>query len=104
MLIHYRDLARIPPSPDEPSYIDQAIEDNLKLSTLQQLLESPNYGIQETATVIICERALHDEKTIDTLLWNITRPDHDVREQGIRALIMVMNSCEYFPLCQYLLF
>jgi len=95
MLAHYRDLAKIPASPDESSYITQAVEDSLKLSTLDKLLDSPNYGIQEITSIIICERALHDENAVDTLLWHITRPDHKERERGIRALILMMNSCEH---------
>jgi hypothetical protein len=28
-------------------------------------------------------------------MWFITRPEHDLREKGIRALTMMMNSCKY---------
>jgi hypothetical protein len=94
MLIDYRDAAAIPASENKPQYITQDVEDSLKLSTLDKLLDSPNYCIQETTAIIICERALHDGATIDTLLWYITRPDHDLREKGIRALTMMMNSCK----------
>jgi hypothetical protein len=94
MLIKYRDEAIIPPSESKPQYITQAVEDSLKISTLEKLLESPNYCIQETASIIIYERALHDGATIDVLLKYITQPEHHLREQGIRALAMIMNSCE----------
>jgi hypothetical protein len=96
MLIHYRDSAAIPPSENKPQYITQAVEDSLKVSTLDKLLDSPNFCIQETTAIIVCERALHDGATIDVLLWYITRPDHKLREKGIRALTMMMNSCDYF--------
>jgi hypothetical protein len=94
MLIHYRDAAIIPRSDDKSQYITQNVEDSLKLSTLNKLLNSPNYSIQETTSVIICERALHDRTTIDILLYHITRPDYDTRERGIRALMMIINSCK----------
>ena len=93
MLVHYRDAAAIPPSENKPQYITQDVEDSLKLSTLDKLLDSPNYSIQETTAIIICERAIHDENAIDALLWYITQPEYDLREQGIKALAMMMNSC-----------
>ncbi|CZT09780.1 hypothetical protein WAI453_007019 [Rhynchosporium graminicola] len=92
MLIYYRDAAIIPPSENKPQYITQDVEDSLKLSTLNKLLDSPSYLVQETTAIIVCERALHDEVAINALLWHITRPDHTSREQGIRALTMMMNS------------
>lgn len=94
LLISYREAAIVPPSEIKPQYITQDVEDSLKLSTLNKLLDNPNYSIQETTAVIICERALHDEMTVDTLLYYITRPEHSMREQGVRALTMIMNSCE----------
>lgn len=93
LLIHYRDLSIIPESEGKSQYITQEVEDSLKLSTLNKLLDSPNYSIQETTSVIVCERALHDGTTIDVLLSYITQPEHDVREKGIRALTMMINSC-----------
>ncbi|TVY47011.1 hypothetical protein LOCC1_G003140 [Lachnellula occidentalis] len=92
LLIKYRDAALEPKSENEPQYITQDVEDSLKLGTLDKLLYSPNYSIQETASIIICERALHDKATINALLWHITQPDHDVREKGIRTLTMMLNS------------
>jgi hypothetical protein len=94
LLVSYREAAIVPPSEIKPQYITQDVEDSLKISTLNKLLDNPNYSIQETTAVIICERALHDDTTVDTLLHYITRPDHTMREQGIRALTMMMNSCE----------
>jgi hypothetical protein len=94
LLISYREAAVVPPSEIKPQYITQDVEDSLKISTLNKLLDNPNYSIQETTAVIIFERAIHDETAIDTLLYYITRPEHDVREQGIRAMIMMMNSCK----------
>jgi hypothetical protein len=95
MLVHYRDTAVIPPSENKPQYITQDVEDSLKLSTLDKLLDSPNYCIQETTAIIVCERALHDGPTMDVLFWYITRPDHKLREKGIRTLTMMMNSGVY---------
>ncbi|KAE9381505.1 hypothetical protein N431DRAFT_490869 [Stipitochalara longipes BDJ] len=92
MLAYYRDTAVVSPPENKPQYITQEVEDSLKLSTLDKLLDSPNFCIQETTAIIICERALHDGPTIDVLLWYITRPDHRLREKGIRALTMMMNS------------
>ncbi|KAH8815102.1 hypothetical protein F5884DRAFT_663284 [Xylogone sp. PMI_703] len=92
LLVENREAAKIKPPQNKPQYITQDVEDSLKLETLNKLLDSPNYGIQETTAIIICERALHDGVTIDTLLWYITRPDHEMRETGIRALTMLMNS------------
>ena len=97
MLLMYRDAAALPASENKPQYITQEVEDSLKLSTLNKLLDSPNYCIQETTAIIVCERALHDSATIDALLWYITRPEHDQREKGIRALTMMMNSCKICP-------
>lgn len=93
MLISYRDSAIEAPVENKPQYITQEVEDSLKLSTLNKLLSNPNYAIQETASIIVCERALHDGSTIDVLLWYITQPNYESREQGIRALNMMMNSC-----------
>jgi hypothetical protein len=94
MLIQYQKSAIIQHSESKPQYITQEVEDSLKLSTLDKLLDSPSYSIQETTAIIICERALHDGSTIDVLLYYITRPEHALREQGIRALTMMMNSCK----------
>lgn len=73
------------PSKREPPATQQT-EDALKPETLEVLMRSYNYGIRETAAAIVLDRALHDPKTIDLLLYEITRPDHDRREAGIRAL------------------
>jgi hypothetical protein len=94
MLVHYQKAAIIPHSETKPQYITQEVEDSLKLSTLDKLLDSPNYSIQETTAIIICDRALHDGSTIEVLLHYITRPEHAMREQGIRALTMMMDSCK----------
>ncbi|KAL3419227.1 cytoskeleton-associated protein [Phlyctema vagabunda] len=93
MLVRYRDSAIEKPVAGKPQYITQEVEDSLKLSTLDKLLNSPSYGITETTTVIVCERALYDGTSLDVLLWYITQPDHDTREQGIRALMMVLSHC-----------
>ncbi|KAK2628329.1 hypothetical protein QTJ16_002975 [Diplocarpon rosae] len=92
MLVHYRDAAQVPPYQSKPQYITQDVEDSLKVSTLGKLLDSSNYCIQETTSIIVCERALHDQNAINALLWYITRPEHESREKGIRALTMLINS------------
>ncbi|RDL36837.1 Uncharacterized protein BP5553_06189 [Venustampulla echinocandica] len=92
VLVHYRDAAILPQSENKPQYITQEVEDSLKLSTLDKLLDSPNYCIQETASIIICERALHDESSIDAILYFITRPDYDTREKAVKTLTYMMNS------------
>ena len=94
MLIQYQHSAIVLQSESKPQYITQEVEDSLKLSTLDKLLDSPNYSIQETTAIIICERALHDGSTIDALLFCITRPHYATREQGIRAMSMMINSCK----------
>ncbi|KAI9053270.1 hypothetical protein LZ554_002236 [Drepanopeziza brunnea f. sp. 'monogermtubi'] len=91
MLIHYRDAAALRPSENRPQYITQDVEDSLKLTTLSKLLDSPSYCIQETTSIIVCERALHDQNAVNALLWYITRPEHELREKGIRALTIMMN-------------
>lgn len=92
MLVQYRDKAIVPQPENKSQYITQEVEDSLKVDTLGKLLDSPSYSIQETAAIIICERALHDEASMNELLWHITRPSHLQREKGIRALTMMMNS------------
>lgn len=95
MLSVYRDAAINPPSEKNKSkYVNQEVEDSLKLGTLSKLLESPNYSIQEIASIIVCERALHDASTVQTLFQYITQPDYEVRQKGVRALRMAMNSCK----------
>lgn len=95
MLIHYRASAIEAPAENKPQYITQEVEDSLKLSTLRKLLDSPNFAIQETAVTIVCERVLHDQTSVDILLWHITQPEYEKREQGIRALKEMVNSCSF---------
>lgn len=99
LLIQYREAALLPTPEDKTHKINQAVEDSLKLSTLDKLLNSPNYCIQETASIIVRERALYDKTTINTLLWHITRPDHDTRERGLKALKMVIDSSKFRISC-----
>ncbi|KAI9650476.1 hypothetical protein NHQ30_000492 [Ciborinia camelliae] len=91
-LIHFREEATISPAENKSHFIDQKTEDSLRLNTLNKLLNNPNYGIQETASIIVCERALHNEFAINTLLHEISQPEYDRRGKAIRALIMIMNS------------
>ena len=92
LLIHYRDEAVLPPEEGKSQWITQGVEDSLKISTLDKLLDSPNYCIQETTAIIICERALHDNHSLNTILYYATRPDYETREKGIRTLTYVVNS------------
>lgn len=94
LLVQSRDASIVPPSESKPQYITQDVEDSLKLSTLHKLLDSPNFSIQETTSVIICERALHDEGALDILLHHIAQPSYTLRERGMRALTMMTNYCE----------
>lgn len=95
MLIHYRDTAKEPKPRAKTQFITQNTEDSLKPATLAKLIESHNYLIFETATRIVCDRALHDEATIEAILHEITRPHHDRRERGLRVLLMLCNKREY---------
>jgi len=94
MLSTYRDAAIDPPEKKKSKFVDQKVEDSLMLGTLDKLLESPNYSIHEIASIIICERALHDTATVESLFQYITQPDYETREMGVRALRLVMNSCK----------
>jgi hypothetical protein len=95
MLIAYRDSAEVKKSSPKTQYITQGTEDSLKSSTLEKLIGSHNYGIQETAARIVTDRALHDGATLDALLWELARPDHYRREQAIRALYMLTEQRTY---------
>ncbi|QSZ31281.1 hypothetical protein DSL72_000844 [Monilinia vaccinii-corymbosi] len=91
-LVHFREAATIPPTENKSHFIDQKTEDSLNLSTLNTLLNNPNYGIRETASIIVCERAIHNEFAINALLYEISQPEYDRREKAIRALIMMVNG------------
>lgn len=91
MLIHYRD-STVEPRP-ETQRISQKTEDNLSPTTLEKLVNSTTYSIREIASRIICDRALHHEATLESLLWYITRSDHGKREKGLRALFMLATKC-----------
>lgn len=95
MLRAYRDSVEVKKPSPKTQYITQRTEDSLKSSTLEKLIESHNYGIQETAARIVCDRALHDGATLDALLWELTRPDRDGREQAIRALYLLTEQRKY---------
>ncbi len=92
MLTAYRDSVEVKKPSPKTQYITQGTEDALKSSTLEKLIESHNYGIQETAARIVADRALHDGTTLDALLWELTRSDRDRREQAIRALYMLTEQ------------
>ncbi|EPQ64767.1 Bgt-645 [Blumeria graminis f. sp. tritici] len=91
-LAAYRDSFIIPPSENKPQYITQEVEDSLKLSTLEKLVDSPSWVIRDTTNTIICERALHDEASFTTVLHCLTQPEYEPREKGIRALKMMINN------------
>lgn len=92
MLIVYRDSVEIKSPPPKTQYITQGTEDSLKQNTLEKLVDSHNYGIQETATRIVCDRAVHDNVTLDIVLRELSRPEHGRREQAIRALNMLSQT------------
>lgn len=95
MLIHFRDSTIIKEPSAKTQYISQKTEDSLAPSTLDKLINSTTYSIREIAARIVCDRALHDESTIEALLWYITRPDLEQREKGLRALFMLATKCGY---------
>ncbi|KAG6004445.1 hypothetical protein E4U21_001067 [Claviceps maximensis] len=87
-----RDRNEIPPKEPKTQYITQETEDSLELSTLEQLLQHPNYSIKEVATKILCDRAINDSETLLTLLYGITRPDYDERMRCLRALALLTGQ------------
>lgn len=97
MLVYYRDSSYMKTTVPRTQYITQQTEDSLSSSTLKKLINSTTYSIREIAARIVCDRALHDENTLESLLWYITRPDHDQREKGLRALFMLATKCMEFP-------
>jgi len=93
MLIHYRDAVEIKEPKPKPHYVSQSEEDALTPSTLEKLVDSHNYSIQELAARIVLDRTLHDQDaTLDALLFELTRPDHDRRERAIRALCLLSEQ------------
>lgn len=100
LLVDYRNQAQLPKEERKAQYINQATEDALKPQTLTKLIQSPNWGISETAARIVVDRSLHSKDALDELLWHVTRSDHDEREAGIRALHLLTESGTF----QYILF
>lgn len=92
-LVHYRDSTVPKETRPQTQHITQEIEDTLSSTTLSKLISSTTYSIREISSRIVCDRALHDESTLESLLWYITRPDHDKREKGLRALFMLATKC-----------
>lgn len=87
----YRDDAEVKPVQPKTQYITQDTEDALKLSTLDTLLDHYNYAIRETAGKIICDRAINDPTTVETLLYGITRPDYEERMKHLRCLAIITD-------------
>ncbi len=94
MLIHYRDSVEIKEPKPKPHYVSQNEEDALTPSTLEKLIDSHNHSIQELASRIVLDRALHENTTIDALLFDVTRPDYDRRDRAIRALFLLSDQCK----------
>ncbi|KAK4188393.1 hypothetical protein QBC35DRAFT_451364 [Podospora australis] len=88
----WRDESLNKPVQPKTQYITQETEDDLGLGTLDTLLGHYNYAIRETASKIVCDRAVNDKDVIDRLLWGITRPDYDERIKNLRALAIVTDS------------
>jgi hypothetical protein len=86
MLISYRDAALVKEKPQKTQYINQETEDALKVSTLTKLYKSHSHAIKDMATRIACDRALHDNSTLDAVLHEATCPELERRERGVRAL------------------
>ncbi|KAG5982479.1 hypothetical protein E4U55_001850 [Claviceps digitariae] len=87
-----RDRNEIPPKEPKTQYITQETEDSLELSTLEQLLQHPNYSIREVATKILCDRAINDSGALLALLYGITRPEYDERMRCLRALALLTGQ------------
>ncbi|KAI1637396.1 hypothetical protein F4809DRAFT_605128 [Biscogniauxia mediterranea] len=94
LLEYYRDEAEIKPAQPKTQYITQDTEDSLKLTTLNSLLKHYNFAIRDTALKIIASRAVHDNSTVDELLWGITREDYDERMKYLRALSFAIEDKE----------
>lgn len=91
LLRKWRDEAEIKPPQPKTQYITQETEDALKLDTLDTMLTHYNHAIRETASKIVCDRAVNDRDTVDRLLWGITRPDYDERMENLRALAIITD-------------
>ncbi|KAG5927448.1 hypothetical protein E4U42_002251 [Claviceps africana] len=91
-LEYIRDQYEIPPKEPKTQYITQETEDSLELSTLEKLLQHPNYSIKEVATKILCDRAVNDSETLLALLYGITRPDYEERMRCLRALALLTGQ------------
>ncbi|KAI5926832.1 hypothetical protein F4810DRAFT_653754 [Camillea tinctor] len=94
LLEYYRDEAEIKPAQPKTQYITQDTEDSLKLTTLNSLLNHYNFAIRDTALKIIASRAVHDNPTVDELLWGITREDYEERMKYLRALSFAIEDKE----------
>lgn len=91
ILRSYRDDAEVKPVQPKTQYITQDTEDALKPTTLDTLLGHYNYAIRETAGKIVCDRAINDPTTVETLLYGITRPDYDERMKNLRCLAIITD-------------
>ncbi|KAL2257667.1 hypothetical protein VTK26DRAFT_9332 [Humicola hyalothermophila] len=94
LLRQWRDQAEIKPVQPKTQYITQETEDALKVSTLSTLLGHYNYGIQDVASRILCDRSINDKDTVEVLLRGITRQDYDERLKNLRALAMIADPME----------
>lgn len=95
LLRKWRDEAEIKPVQPKTQYITQETEDALKVSTLGALLGHYNYGIQDVAARIVCDRSINDKNTVEMLLWGITRKDYDERLKNLKALVMISEPSEF---------
>jgi hypothetical protein len=94
MLEQFREDTEIKPIQPKTQYITQDTEDSLKLDTLETLLGHYNYAIRETAAKIVCDRAVNDAATLESLLYGITRPEYDVRIRNLRCLAIITDTRE----------
>ncbi|KAK3383817.1 hypothetical protein B0T24DRAFT_63758 [Lasiosphaeria ovina] len=90
-LKQWTEEAEVKPPQPKTQYITQDTEDSLKTKTLDTLLGHYNYAIRDTASKIVCDRAVNDESTVETLLRGITRPDYDERMKNLRALAIITD-------------
>lgn len=87
-----RDENEIPPTQPKTQYITQETEDSLEIDTLRKLLDHPNYSIREIAIKILCDRAVNDPATTQSLFYGITQPNYDKRMQCLRTLALLTGQ------------
>ncbi|KAL9104474.1 MAG: hypothetical protein Q9163_000567 [Psora crenata] len=76
---------------EEPGMVNQATEDAIKLKTLGQLAESPNFDIREAAIGMVRERVFRDGPAWDLLLQHLASSQPSYRNKALTSLIFLMK-------------